>query len=85
MRALDTSVAVPALAEWHDAHGAVVAALRPDDRLTQHVALETYSVLTRLPGALRLDAATAAEVLLARFPPPHVALPPVEHDAWSCV
>lgn len=81
MRALDTSVAVPALADWHDAHRAVVDALRPDDRLTQHVALETYSVLTRLPAPLRLDAAGAADVLLTRFPAPYVALSPEEHDA----
>lgn len=81
MRALDTSVAVPALVEWHDAHEAVVAALQPDDRLPAHAALETYSVLTRLPAPLRVAPARAAEVLRARFPPPYLALPPEEFDA----
>lgn len=81
MRALDTSVAVPAVAAWHDAHTAVVAVLRPDDRLPQHAALETYSVLTRLPPPLRLEAPRAAHVLRARFPPPYLALPLEEHDA----
>lgn len=75
MRALDTSCAVPALAQWHEAHHAVVAALTPDDRLPQHTVLETYSVLTRLPAPLRLEGARAAAVLRARFPPPYLALP----------
>lgn len=81
MRALDTSVAVPALVEWHEAHAAVVAALDPDDRLAQHAALEAYSVLTRLPAPLRLDPGRAAETLRTRFPPPYLTLPSEAHDA----
>lgn len=81
MRALDTSVVIPALAQWHEAHDQVVAELRPDDRLPQHVALEAYSVLTRLPVPLRVEPSTAAHVLLARFPPPRLTLPPAQHDA----
>lgn len=80
MRALDTSCAVPALAQWHEAHHSVVAALQPDDRLPQHTVLETYSVLTRLPAPLRLEGGQAAEVLRARFPPPYLALPTAVHD-----
>jgi hypothetical protein len=35
--------------------------------LPAHVALEAYSVLTRLPGGLAVPAAAAVEVLDARF------------------
>lgn len=74
MRALDTSVTVPALVSWHEAHDAVTAALRPGDRLPEHVALETYAVLSRLPAPYRLSAAAAGEVLRRRFPPPYLAM-----------
>jgi toxin FitB len=35
--------------------------------LPAHVLLETYSVLTRLPGGLAVPATVAADVLLERF------------------
>jgi hypothetical protein len=38
--------------------------------LAGHAAVETYSVLTRLPGDLRLDPADAARLLAERFAPP---------------
>ncbi len=74
MRALDTSVTVPALASWHEAHDVVTAVLRPGDRLPEHVALETYAVLSRLPAPYRLLAEAAGEVLRRRFPPPYLAM-----------
>lgn len=66
--AVDTSVAVPALDAGHAAHDAcrfAVASRRPT--LAGHAALETFSVLTRMPGALAIDGPTAAEILRRVF------------------
>lgn len=76
----DTSVAVPALPAWHDVHDAVVAHLAADDRLPDHVALQIYAVLTRLPAPLQLSPAAAADVLRRRFPPPYLHLPEKRRD-----
>ena len=67
--ALDTSAAVPLLLATHEAHD-VVRAWCSGRRLALagHAALETFSVLTRLPGDVRLEAADAVR-LLARFEP----------------
>jgi predicted nucleic acid-binding protein len=72
----DTSVAVPAVLTSHSAHDEVDRALG-DLRvaLAAHGALETYSVLTRLPGDARLHPADASRLLSARFGSP-VSLPP---------
>ena len=67
--ACDTSVAVAALDSTHEAHPAcrrALVELRP--ALAGHAMFETYSVLTRLPLALRLSAGQAASVLAAAFP-----------------
>ena len=66
--AVDTSVAVPLLVRGHAAHEAVVRwwAGRPI-ALAGHAAVETYAVLTRLPGDLRLAPADAARLMTARF------------------
>ena len=67
--ACDTSVAVAALDPTHEAHHScrrAVIELRP--ALAGHAAFETYSVLTRLPLPLRLNAGQAASVLAAAFP-----------------
>lgn len=69
--ALDTSVAVPLLVQTHSAHAAVVHWW--DDReiaLSGHALAETYSVLTRLPGDLRLAPADAARLIDERFTQP---------------
>ena len=67
----DTSVAVPAIIENHAAHDSVSAWLsgRPVV-LAVHSALETYSVLTRLPGDARLAPADAATVIAEVFGEP---------------
>jgi hypothetical protein len=68
-------VAVPALVENHPAHASCMAATADRDVvLATHSALETYSVLTRLPGDARLDPGDAARLLDARFGSP-VPLP----------
>ena len=68
-RAVDSSVAVPALDPSHAAHRACrSAAMRYRPALAGHAAFETFSVLTRLPGAARVEASTAAEILRLAFP-----------------
>lgn len=69
--ALDTSVAIPLLVATHDAHdsvrhwcaGRAVAA-------SGHAAVETYSVLTRLPGDARLLPQDAARLMAERLEAP---------------
>ena len=76
--ALDTSVAVPLLVSTHEAHAAVVRwwAGRPVT-LTGHSLAEIYSVLTRLPGDLRLAPVDAATLLRTRFSDPLLLGPDV--------
>jgi len=68
---VDTSVALPLLVQTHEAHAAVVRwwSGRPL-ALSGHALAETYSVLTRLPGDLRLAPADAARLLSERFHAP---------------
>lgn len=69
--ALDTSVAIPLLVQTHSAHADVVRWW--DGRqvaLSGHALAETYSVLTRLPGDLRVAPADAARLLSERFAQP---------------
>lgn len=71
--ALDTSVAVPLLVTTHQHHAAVVSWW--DGReiaLSGHALAETYSVLTRLPGDIRLAPVDAARLLKERFSAPLV-------------
>jgi hypothetical protein len=68
-------VAVPAIVQNHPAHSLSVSALRGRDVvLAGHSALETYSVLTRLPGDARLAIGDAARIIDEVFGQP-VALP----------
>lgn len=76
--ALDTSVAVPLLVQTHRAHAAVVRWW--DGRevaLCGHAVAETYSVLTRLPGDIRVAPADAARLLTERFAAPLLLGPEV--------
>jgi predicted nucleic acid-binding protein len=53
VNAVDSSVAIPAFATWHPAHAAARAIVAGGVALPAHVALETYSVVTRLPAPHR--------------------------------
>ena len=69
--ALDASVAVPLLVQTHAAHAAVVRWWAGREvALSGHALAETYSMLTRLPGDLRMAPAEAARLLEDRFSPP---------------
>jgi len=69
--AVDTSLAVPLLVLTHRYHDSVVRWWNGRDiALAGHALAETYSVLTRLPGDLRLTPADAARLLSVRFSAP---------------
>lgn len=69
--ALDTSVAVPLLVQSHRHHATVVRWWAGRDiALSGHAVAETYSVLTRLPGDLRLTPPDAARLMRERFARP---------------
>jgi toxin FitB len=71
--AIDTSVAVPLLVRSHREHAAVVQWWSGKEvALSGHALAETYSVLTRLPGDVRLAPADAARLLRVRFAAPLV-------------
>jgi predicted nucleic acid-binding protein len=77
--AVDTSVAVAAFASWHERHEAARKAVERDARLIAHCALETYSVLTRLPPPHRAPGDTVRDWLAQRFPRPLLVLSAAEH------
>ena len=65
---VDTSVAVPLLIASHEQH-AMVAEWARGRRLglSGHALVETYSVLTRLPGDARVDPADAVRLIDDNF------------------
>lgn len=68
---VDTSVAVPLVLASHREHVAVSGYVGDRVvRLAAHAQLETYSVLTRLPGDARLTAHDAEVLLTERFGAP---------------
>ena len=76
MIAADASVAIAAAQPWHESHRAARAALRREPvRLPAHAAVESYSVLTRLPHPDRVSAPEAHSYLVRTFERPFLALP----------
>lgn len=71
----DTSVLIAAFARWHDAHDIAVAAVRRADALIDHAAVETLSVLTRLPAPRRAPADLVTAFLEHHFPASGSRLP----------
>lgn len=82
MRAVDTSVAVAAFASWHEFHARARKALETNVRLIEHCALETYSVLTRLPPPHRCPGATVRDFLRSRFDEPYLRLESRAHKEF---
>ena len=74
MKAADTSLVIAAFASWHESHEPARRALDGGLRLIEHCALETYSVLTRLPPPHRISCAVVRDFLAARFPQPFLRL-----------
>ncbi|MGH3768576.1 MAG: type II toxin-antitoxin system VapC family toxin [Pseudonocardiaceae bacterium] len=76
--ALDTSVAIPLLVQTHQYHAVVVRWWGGREiALCGHALAETYSVLTRLPGDLRVAPADATRLLNERFARPLLLGPEV--------
>jgi predicted nucleic acid-binding protein len=71
---LDTSVVVAAFASWHEHHVAALKVLDLGPRLPAQAALETYSVLTRLPPPHRAAPRVVTDYLAANFAEPLLAL-----------
>jgi predicted nucleic acid-binding protein len=74
MKAADTSVVVAAFASWHEHHERVRAILDGGLRLIEHCALESYSVLTRLPPPHRCPGPVVRDFIRERFPEPFLRL-----------
>ncbi len=75
MIVVDTSVAVAAALPWHEAHATARGALpRTKTQLIAQVAVETYSVLTRLPPPHRVPAPVASGYLRETFAAPLLVL-----------
>lgn len=74
MKAADTSLVVAAFASWHESHEAARRILDGGLRLIEHCALETYSVLTRLPPPHRTSGPIVRDFLEIRFPQPFLRL-----------
>jgi predicted nucleic acid-binding protein len=73
-RAVDSSIAIAAILADPEAHEVAEEALSESATTIAHVATETYSVLTRLPPPLRLDATRAAAIVATRLPSSRVTL-----------
>lgn len=76
MKVVDSSVAVAGCASWHESHDVARRTLDAGPKLVAHCGLETFSVLTRLPGAFRVDGSLVVEFLDDRFLDPPLALTP---------
>ena len=82
MKAADTSLVIAAFASWHESHEAARRALDGGLRLIEHCALETYSVLTRLPPPHRTSGDVVRDFLEARFPQPLLRLSAQAHKSF---
>jgi predicted nucleic acid-binding protein len=71
----DTSVVVAGLSSWHPDHDRAREVLAKQPHGLAYVMVESYSVLTRLPLARRLDPALVLAALAHAFPGHPVSLP----------
>jgi predicted nucleic acid-binding protein len=78
---LDTSVVVASFGAWHEHHQIALDVLPLRPRLAAHTALESYSVLTRLPEPFRADAAIVVEFLRRTFAGSRLTLDSATQDA----
>ena len=74
MKAADSSLVVAAFASWHERHDSARRALDLGLQLVEHCAVETYSVLTRLPPPHRASGELVRDFLRARFKVPFLRL-----------
>lgn len=81
MTAVDTSVVVAGLLVDHAQHDQARAALIAGPAVPAHVALESYSVLTRLPAPGRVPPGVAARLLARTFEGRFISLASGEHES----
>lgn len=74
MKAADSSFAIAAFASWHEHHEAARDLLDSGVVLVEHCALETYSVLTRLPPPHRSPGTLVRDFITTRFDKPLLRL-----------
>jgi predicted nucleic acid-binding protein len=72
--AVDSSVVIAGFASWSEHHDRAREVLDERPRLIAHAALETYSVLTRLPPPHRAPAELVSEFLAVEFREPWLTL-----------
>jgi predicted nucleic acid-binding protein len=75
VNAVDSSVAIAAFATWHPAHETARTVVARGVALPAHAALETYSVVTRLPAPHRASPAHALRFLRESFAGEWLTLP----------
>ena len=74
MKAVDSSVVIAAFASWHEHHAIARKAMAGKPRLIAHAAMESYSVLTRLPPPHRAHPSIVHAFLAERFTEPFLTL-----------
>ncbi len=74
MKAVDSSVVIAAFATWHEHHAIARKAMAGRPRLVAHAAIESYSVLTRLPPPHRAHPSIVHAFISERFTEPFLAL-----------
>jgi predicted nucleic acid-binding protein len=79
-QAADSSITIAALVADHEARDLAEDALKQCTRTIAHVAIETYSVLTRLPPPRRLVSADAAAIIDARLSSTYATLDASNHS-----
>jgi predicted nucleic acid-binding protein len=75
MKAVDSSVVIAAFATWHEHHALARKAMAGRPRLIAHAAVESYSVLTRLPPPHRAQPSIVHAFITERFTEPFLTLP----------
>lgn len=74
MKAVDSSVVIAAFATWHEHHALARKAMSSRPRLVAHAAVESYSVLTRLPPPHRAPPSIVHAFIAERFTEPFLTL-----------
>lgn len=74
MKAVDSSVVIAAFATWHEQHAIARKAMASRPRLIAHAAMESYSVLTRLPPPHRAHPSIVHTFITERFAEPFLTL-----------
>ena len=80
MKAVDSSVVIAAFATWHEHHSVARKAMSSRPRLVAHAAVESYSVLTRLPPPHRASPSIVHAFITQRFTEPFLTLSEVGYQ-----